>query len=200
MPCGQNLLSEGHIADKITLMESGIVLLDFRHLTGPHGKRRNSYSGLLANEYLLLPGMARLPAAASPTRPDEAFGVTVLRSKLGERGFHGYRDVADNGNKAIILNFMTAHQKWGIHSTYYDNERMLTLSRGGPVVWMSDIDAANAGIVDNDWIECWNANGAVVGRAIVSSRMPEGLCVTHHVEKTVDARDAEVTGLRGSDP
>ena len=56
---------------------------------------------------------------------------------------------------------MTAHQKWGIHSSYYDNERMLTLSRGGPVVWMSDIDAANAGIADNDWIECWNANGAV---------------------------------------
>ena len=67
-------------------------------------------------------------------------------------------------------------------------------------MWMSDIDAANAGIVDNDWIECWNANGAVVGRAIVSSRMPEGLCVMQHAtEKTVNTPGSEVTGLRGGD-
>ena len=57
-------------------------------------------------------------------------------------------------------------------------------------MWMSDIDAANAGIADNDWIECWNANGAVVGRAIVSSRMPQGLCVMQHAtEKTVNTPD-----------
>lgn len=97
-----------------------------------------------------------------------AFGqqFAQYRAPANQRALTGYKDIADNGNKAIILNFMTAHQKWGIHSSYYDNERMLTLSRGGPVVWMSDIDAANAGIADNDWIECWNANGAVVGRAI----------------------------------
>lgn len=41
-------------------------------------------------------------------------------------------------------------------------------------MWMSDIDAANAGIADNDWIECWNANGAVVGRAIVSPACRKG--------------------------
>ena len=56
----------------------------------------------------------------------------------------------------IVLNFITPHQKWGIHSTYTDNLLMLTLSRGGPIVWISETDAKKAGIVDNDWIEVFN--------------------------------------------
>jgi nitrate reductase alpha subunit len=62
----------------------------------------------------------------------------------------------------VILNFITPHQKWGIHSTYTDNLLMLTLSRGGPIVWMSETDAAKAGQVDNDWVEAFNSNGALV--------------------------------------
>jgi len=46
-----------------------------------------------------------------------------------------------NGNKEIALNFITPHQKWGIHSTYSDNLHMLTLNRGGPVIWLSETDA-----------------------------------------------------------
>ncbi|MBR7518606.1 hypothetical protein KC217_23335, partial [Mycobacterium tuberculosis] len=60
---------------------------------------------------------------------------------------------APNGNTEIVLNFITPHQKWGIHSTYSDNLLMLTLNRGGPVVWISETDAKVAGIVDNDWVE-----------------------------------------------
>jgi nitrate reductase alpha subunit len=53
-----------------------------------------------------------------------------------------------------VLNFITPHQKWGIHSTYTDNLLMLTLNRGGPVVWMSEKSTPKkAGIVDNDWVE-----------------------------------------------
>ncbi len=46
-----------------------------------------------------------------------------------------------NGNKEIVLNWITPHQKWGIHSTYSDNLIMQTLSRGGPIVWISEDDA-----------------------------------------------------------
>ena len=42
-----------------------------------------------------------------------------------------------NGNQEIVINFITPHQKWGIHSTYTDNLLQLTLSRGGPIVWIS---------------------------------------------------------------
>ncbi len=38
---------------------------------------------------------------------------------------------------------------------------MLTLSRGGPIVWISEADARELGIEDNDWIEAFNANGAL---------------------------------------
>ena len=51
------------------------------------------------------------------------------------QGKHG------NGNPEIALNFVTPHQKWGIHSTYTDNLLMLTLSRGGPCIWISETDA-----------------------------------------------------------
>jgi nitrate reductase / nitrite oxidoreductase, alpha subunit len=47
-----------------------------------------------------------------------------------------------NGNKEIMLNFLTPHQKWGIHSTYAENLIMLSLNRGGPMVWISETDDA----------------------------------------------------------
>ena len=88
-----------------------------------------------------------------------------------------------NGNKEIVLNFITPHQKWGIHSTYTDNLIMLTLSRGGPVIWISEVDARKAGIVDNDWIEAYNVNGAIAARAIVSQRVPEGMSMMYHAQE-----------------
>ena len=35
------------------------------------------------------------------------------------------------GQDALVLRYLTPHGKWNIHSTYQDNERMLTLFRGG---------------------------------------------------------------------
>ncbi|MGF6532648.1 nitrate reductase alpha subunit [Paraburkholderia sp. GAS206C] len=43
---------------------------------------------------------------------------------------------------------------------------MLTLSRGGPIVWASEIDARKIGVVDNDWIEAFNVNGVLTARAV----------------------------------
>ena len=50
-------------------------------------------------------------------------------------------EAKSNGKPQVVLNFITPHQKWGIHSTYSDNLLMLTLNRGGPVVWLSETDA-----------------------------------------------------------
>src|SRR3546814_14167129 len=72
-------------------------------------------------------------------------------------------------------NWITPHQKWGIHSTYSDNLIMQTLSRGGPIGWISEDDARAAGIVDNDWIELFNVNGAITARAVVSQRVMSGM-------------------------
>ncbi|MGE5525226.1 MAG: nitrate reductase subunit alpha [Rhodospirillaceae bacterium] len=113
----------------------------------------------------------------------------AVKSLLGKRG---------NGNKELVLNFITPHQKWGIHSTYTDNLLMLTLSRGGPIVWISEVDAKKAEIVDNDWIELYNVNGALTARAVVSQRVPQGMVLMYHAqEKIVNVPGAEITGTRG---
>lgn len=103
-----------------------------------------------------------------------------------------------NGEPEIVLNFITPHQKWGIHSTYSDNLRMLTLSRGGPHVWLSEADAQKAGIADNDWIEVFNINGTLTARAVVSQRVPAGMTLMYHAqEKIINVPGAEVSGKRG---
>jgi len=94
------------------------------------------------------------------------------------------------GETGLILNFLTPHGKWSIHSTYSDNLRMLTLSRGGPVVWLNHEDAASAGIEDNEAIEVFNANGVVTSRAVVSSRIPRGAAIMYHApERTLDIKN-----------
>ena len=125
-------------------------------------------------------------------------------------GFMGYRPPVDtktikpihgkkpNGNKEIVLNWITPHQKWGIHSTYSDNLLMQTLSRGGPIVWLSEDDAKSAGIEDNDWIELFNVNGAIAARAVVSQRMMNGIAMMYHAqERIINTPGSEITGTRG---
>ena len=104
----------------------------------------------------------------------------------------------ENGNKEIVLNWITPHQKWGIHSTYSDNLLMLTLSRGGPIIWLSELDAGEADIEDNDWVEVFNANGAITCRAVVSQRVKQGMVMMYHAqERIVNVPGSETTGTRG---
>ena len=105
---------------------------------------------------------------------------------------------ARDGQPHVVLNFITPHQKWGIHSTYSDNLLMLTLNRGGPVVWMSEVDARTAGLVDNDWVEAYNVNGALTARVVVSQRIKTGTLFMYHAqEKIVNTPGSERTGNRG---
>ena len=82
--------------------------------------------------------------------------------------------------KSLTLNYLTPHGKWHIHSTYGETERMTTLSRGCEPLWMSEGDAERIGIVDNDWVEVHNDHGVVVTRAVVSARIPSGICIQYH--------------------
>ncbi len=81
---------------------------------------------------------------------------------------------------SLMLNYLTPHGKWHIHSTYGDNQRMTTLSRGVEPFWINDRDAAEIGIEDNDWVEVHNDNGVVVTRAAVSARIPRGISIQYH--------------------
>jgi len=125
-------------------------------------------------------------------------GFTSYRPPVDLKATAGIHGVKPNGNKEIALNFITPHQKWGIHSTYTDNLLMLTLSRGGPCVWLSEDDAKLIGVEDNDWIELFNLNGAIAARAVVSQRVKPGMVMMYHAqEKIVNTPGSEITGARG---
>lgn len=129
-----------------------------------------------------------------------AFGESLLayRPPIDTRAAQPLLNSKPNGNKEKALNFLTPHQKWGIHSTYSDNLLMLTLSRGGPIVWLSEDDAKDLGIADNDWIEAFNANGALTARAVVSQRIPAGMTMMYHAqERIVNLPGSEITRQRG---
>jgi len=98
---------------------------------------------------------------------------------------------------AKLLNYLTPHGKWHIHSTYGDNQRMTTLSRGVEPFWMNDRDAEELGIVDNDWVEVFNDHGVVVTRAAVSARIPRGLAIQYHSpERTYSVPRSPLRGHR----
>jgi len=125
-------------------------------------------------------------------------GFSSYRPPVDLKTTSGLHNIKPNGNKEIQLNFITPHQKWGIHSTYSDNLMMLTLNRGGTVVWLSEDDAKSAGIQDNDWVELFNINGAVAARAVVSQRVNNGMVMMYHSqEKIINTPGSEITGVRG---
>ena len=98
-------------------------------------------------------------------------------------------------DEALVLNYLTPHGKWHIHSTYMENLRMLTLSRGCEPCWLSEVDARKLGIEDNDWVEVYNDHGVYCTRAVVSARIPRGVCIVYHVpERTTGIPKSQVRG------
>ncbi|MDO5747248.1 MAG: nitrate reductase subunit alpha [Actinomycetaceae bacterium] len=89
------------------------------------------------------------------------------------------------GQTEVAVRYLTPHNKWAIHSQYFDNLHMLTLGRGGQTIWMSPADAKKIGVRDNEWVEAHNRNGVVSARAVVSHRMPEGTVFMHHAQERV---------------
>jgi nitrate reductase / nitrite oxidoreductase, alpha subunit len=104
----------------------------------------------------------------------------------------------DPGRPEITLRYLTPHSKWSIHSEYQENLHMLTLFRGGPVIWLNDVDATRIRVTDNDWIEAFNRNGVVAARAAVSHRIPPGSCMMYHtIDRHLNVPKTEITGRHG---
>ena len=52
--------------------------------------------------------------------------------------------------------------------------------------------------MDNDWVELFNANGAIAARAVVSQRVKNGMVMMYHSqEKIINTPGSEITGTRG---
>ena len=105
---------------------------------------------------------------------------------------------AQLGEHQLVARFLTPHSKWSIHSEYQDNPHMLNLFRGGPVVWINDLDAGRIGVADNDWIEAYNRNGVTVARAAVTHRVPPGTVLMYHaVDRHLEMPVSELSGMHG---
>ncbi|MCP5022933.1 MAG: nitrate reductase subunit alpha [bacterium] len=99
--------------------------------------------------------------------------------------------------KVKVLNILTPHGKWHIHSTYGDTLRMQTLSRGCEPCWLSESDAKELDIQDNDWVEVYNDHGIYITRACVSSRIPRGVSIVYHsVERTLGIPKSQMRGKK----
>jgi nitrate reductase alpha subunit len=124
-------------------------------------------------------------------------GLPAFRPPLNHRRLFGDQGAGD-GRLEITLRYLTPHSKWSIHSEYQDNLHMLTLFRGGGMLWMSPPDAKALQIADNDWVEAINRNGILACRATVSHRIPEGTCLMYHAkDRHLNVPKTELTGNRG---
>jgi nitrate reductase alpha subunit len=172
-PIWSGLMNNGRAYSGFTLNTE--FLVPWRTLTG----RQHLY---LDHEAYMLFG-ENLPTYKHPPLPEP----------LGDLR----RSVATG--KAIMLNALTPHGKWHIHTTFGDTQRMLVLSRGIEPCWISERDAEELGIEDNDWVEVFNDNGVYCTRACVSSRIPKGVCIIYHApERTYSTPKSQVRGgIRG---
>jgi nitrate reductase alpha subunit len=124
-------------------------------------------------------------------------GLPVFRPPLDHRRLFGDQGGRD-GRVEVALRYLTPHSKWSIHSEYQDNLHMLTLFRGGGMLWMSPEDAGALEIADNDWVEVVNRNGIVACRAAVSHRIPAGTCLMYHAkDRHLNVPRTELKGNRG---
>ncbi len=168
-PLWSGLMNEGRAYAPYTYNVERLV--PWRTLTG----RQHFY---LDHEFYIAYG-ENLPTYKPSPKP-EAYGDLRDTLKKGE---------------AKILNCLTPHGKWHIHSTYMENLRMLTLSRGCEPCWINEKDAEELGIKDNDWVEVYNDHGVYCTRAVVSARIPRGVCIVYHVpERTVGIPKSQVRG------
>ena len=130
----------------------------------------------------------------------QEFGESLptFKPPLQKLTFYSNDRIPEPEENQITLRYLTPHFKWSYHSTYGDTLPMLTLFRGGPHVWLNNVDADSVGIADNDWIEMYNRNGVVVARAVVSHRIPEGIVYMHHVQdRTLNVPGSKITKQRG---
>ncbi|WP_459549167.1 nitrate reductase subunit alpha [Nocardia sp. X0981] len=125
-------------------------------------------------------------------------GLPVYRPPLNMAALFGEPGLGSVGRLGLTVRYLTPHSKWSIHSEYQDNLFMLSLSRGGPTIWMSPQDAAQIEVADNEWVEAVNRNGVVVARAVVSHRMPAGTVYMYHAQdRLIDVPISETSGNRG---
>ncbi len=124
--------------------------------------------------------------------------VAVYRPPINSPRYFGDIGLGEDAGAEVVVRWLSPHSKWSIHSEYQDNLHMLTLFRGGPVVWISTGDAERIDVADNDWVDIYNLNGVIACRAVVSHRIPSGVALMYHSQdRHLNVPLSDVSGTRG---
>ena len=125
-------------------------------------------------------------------------GLPIYRPPIDVLGVVGEQVSGDPGRKEVHLRWLSPHSKWSIHSEFQDNLHMLTLFRGGPVVWLSVEDARED-----------RGRRQRLGRGLQPERRhrrprgrlapgPEGVGMMYHSQdRHVNVPRSELSGTRG---
>ena len=109
-------------------------------------------------------------------------GLPAFRPPLNQRRLFGDQGAGDGRPSEVTLRYLTPHSKWSIHSEYQDNLHMLTLFRGGGMLWISRRMPRRSASPTTTGSRPYNRNGVVACRATVSHRIPEGTCLMYHAK------------------
>jgi len=91
------------------------------------------------------------------------------------------------GSYPLVLS--GGHTRWSIHSQWRDQQPMLRLQRGEPVVYVSAEDAERRGVKDHDLVRLRNDLGAFVLRAKVAGYVRPGEVIVYHAWEPYQFRD-----------
>ncbi len=197
-------LTEGHASDHLTFDE--IKDQPRRTFTSPCwsgvDNEKINYNAFYINTHYNIPWRTLSGRQEiyldHPWQIDFGESLVTYRPPLVTKSVEALLEKTGKNDKVLVAALPTPHNKWSIHSMWSDNLLMLTLGRGGPVVWINEKDAAKNDINDNDFVEIYNDNGATMARAVVTQKIPMGLAFLYHnQERTVNMPVAPITGNRG---
>ena len=121
--------------------------------------------------------------------------LPTYRPPLDMHRLFGEPTLGADGAKQVTVRYLTPHSSGRSTPSIKTTCSCCLSPAADRAIWLSPADAAAIGVADNDWMECVNANGVLVGRAIVSHRMPEGVVYRAPCSRADDRR-AEVRGDR----
>jgi len=113
---------------------------------------------------------------------------------------------AAGGDHPLVLG--GGHTRWSIHAQWRDQQMLLRLQRGTPVLYMNPADAAARGIADHDRVRVSNDLGSFVVHAKLSPATRPGQLLLYHAwepyqfpgqvsDHAITASPIKATGLVG---
>ena len=130
--------------------------------------------------------------------------LPMYRPPLDMHRLFGEPELGPDGAKQVVVRYLTPHSKWSIHSEYQDNLFMLSLSRGGPTVWLSPADADAIGVAGQrlDGVPQRQRRAGGPGDRVAPDAGRRGLRASrpgaHH--RRTEVREAPVGGAASTTP